>query len=343
MNVSNFLKIATLGLAVAFTACRGQRFEEPPIHPNMNMDQQHRIEAQEKNRFFTDNRGMRQPVEGTVARGHLRNNKALYQGITEDSNFVSKIPLKLTRKLLEAGQDQYNIYCTPCHGIAGDGQGILVTGKYGIVPPPSYHIDRLRNVNDGYIYSVISNGIRTMRPYAHQIPVRDRWAIVAYVRALQRSQNVQEEEIQKYDVDLAAMKEEARQTLADKQAKKQAAEAASAGAQITAAKGKEIAASNACTTCHSADGSKGVGPTWKNLYGHEVKLASGETVIADEAYLTESIVNATAKTVAGYPEGAMANFSYLSSTDIENIIAYIKSLSDKKLEAGNDSSKANTN
>lgn len=341
MNASKFLKIAAVVIVIGLTACRGQRSKVPPIHPNMNMDQQNRVEAQEENRFFTDNRAMRQPVEGTIARGELRQDEALYQGINEDSSFVSENPLKLTKKLLKRGQDRFNIYCSPCHGITGNGQGIVVTGNYGLVPPPSYHTDRLRNVNDGYLYSVITNGIRTMQPYAHQIPVKDRWAIVAYVRALQKSQNVQESEIQQYDIDLAAMKEKARQKLAEEQAQKEETEAATAGAEITAAKGKELAASNACTTCHSADGSKGVGPTWKGLYGHEVEMADGSTVIADEEYLTESIVNSTAKTVAGYPEGAMANFSYLSSNEIKNIIAYIKSLSDRELEESSDTTSNN--
>lgn len=343
MNASNFLKIATVVIVIGLTACRGQRSEVPPIHPNMNMDQQNRVEAQEENRFFSDNRAMRHPVEGTVARGELRQDKALYQGINEDSSFVSENPLELTKKLLRNGQENFNIYCTPCHGITGDGQGILVTGQYGLVPPPSYHIDRLRNVSDGYLYSVITNGIRTMQPYAHQIPVKDRWAIVAYVRALQKSQNVPESEMQQYDIDLAAIKEEARQQLAQAQAKKEAAEAASAGAEITAAKGKELAATNTCTTCHSADGSTLVGPTWKNLYGYEREMQDGTTVMADEDYLTESIVNSSAKTVAGYPEGAMADFSYLSSNDIENIIAYIKSLSNRELDESSDTTAASEN
>lgn len=341
MNASNYLKIGGVLILIGLTACRGQRSDVPPIHPNMNMDQQTRVEAQEENRFFSDNRAMRQPVEGTVARGGLRQDKAMFQGINEDSSFVNENPLELTKKLLMRGQDQYNVYCTPCHGITGDGQGILVTGQYGLVPPPSYHIDRLRNESDGYLYSVIANGIRTMQPYAHQITVKDRWAIVAYMRALQKSQNVQESEMQQYDIDLAAMQEEAQQKLAEDQAKKEAAEAASAGAEITAAKGKELSQSNTCTTCHSADGSELIGPTWKGLYGNEVELADGSTVIADEDYLTESIVNSTAKTVAGYPEGAMADFSYLSSNDIENIIAYIKSLSDRELEESSDTTSSN--
>lgn len=340
MNAIKYSKIAAIVILIGLCACRGQRSEKTPIHPNLNMDQQNRVEAQEENRFFSDNRAMRQPVEGTVSRGGLRQDKAMFQGINEDSSFVAQNPMEITKKFLFRGQDRFEVYCAPCHGITGDGKGIIATGQYGLVPPPSYHLDRLRNEGDGYLYSVITNGIRTMQPYAHQIPVEDRWAIVAYIRALQKSQNVREPEMQQFDIDLASMQEGARQKLAEEQAKKEAQEAAAAGAQITAAKGKELAATNTCATCHSADGSSGVGPTWQGLYGHEVELADGSTVVADEDYLTESIVNSTAKTVAGYPEGGMANFDYLSTNDIKNIIAYIKSLSDAELEESSSDSTA---
>jgi mono/diheme cytochrome c family protein len=340
MNALRYLKIAAVVAAVFLTACRGQTSEDPPIHPNLNMDQQTRVEAQEYNEFFTDNRAMRQPVEGTMARGGLRQDKAMFEGINEDSSFIEENPIEITKEFLIRGQTQYETYCTPCHGVTGDGQGIVVTGQYGLVPPPSYHIDRLRNQGDGYMYSVIANGIRTMRPYAHQIEVKDRWAIVAYVRALQRSQNIQETEMQEYDIDLASMKAEAREQLAAEKAKKEAEEAASAGAEVTAAKGKQLSQTNTCTTCHSADGSEMTGPTWQNLYGYEREMADGTVVLADEDYLTESIVNSTAKTVKGFAEGSMANFSYLSSNDVDNIIAYIKSLSDKEVEESSSDSTA---
>ncbi len=340
MSTFRYSKIAAVAAAVFLTACRGQTSKKSPIHPNLNMDQQNRVEAQEYNAFFTDNRAMRQPVEGTVARGRLRQNKAMFQGINEDSSFIEQNPIEITKEFLIRGQNQYETFCTPCHGVTGDGQGIVVTGQYGLVPPPSYHIDRLRNESDGYLYSVITNGIRTMRPYAHQIEVKDRWAIVAYVRALQRSQNVPESEMQEYNIDLASMKAEAREQLAAEEAKKEAEEAASAGAEVTAAKGKQLAQTNTCTTCHSADGSDLTGPTWKNLYGYETEMADGSTVLADESYLTESIVNSTAKTVMGYAEGSMADFSYLSSSDVNNIIAYIKSLSDREIEESSSDSAA---
>ena len=90
-------------------------------------------------------------------------------------------------QLLKRGQERFNIYCAPCHGQTGDGQGIVV--QRGYLPPPSYHQDRLRKMPDGYIFDVITNGVRNMPSYRHQVPVADRWAIVSYLRALQRSQN----------------------------------------------------------------------------------------------------------------------------------------------------------
>lgn len=326
MKVSTYLLLAAVALPLVLSSCRGGTFQSQPIHPNMNMDQQRRFEPQEENDFFADKRAMRQPVDGTIARGHLKQDKAYYQGINEDSSFVEEIPVDVTKSFVYRGQDRFNVYCTPCHGKAGDGNGIVMANNYGFVPAPSYHIDRLRNVNDGYIYSVITNGIRTMPSYAHQIPVKDRWAIVSYVRALQRSFHVPEDEIKQYDVDLAELQSQYKEQQAAEQAKKEA-EAQGGGGEVSAARGKKIAAENACQTCHSTDGTRIVGPTWKNLYGHEVTLESGETVTADEDYIHESIVNPSAKIVKGFPP-SMVSYSHLSDSEINSLIAYIKSLSD---------------
>ena len=175
---------------------------EPPIHPNPNMDWQESFKPQEKNTFFADNAAMRKPPAGTVARGFLREDTRFYAGRTETGEYVERAPVPVTRELLERGQERYDIYCEVCHGKAGDGNGIIMTGTssitgegYGYTPAPTYHSERLRNVTDGYMYDVIANGIRNMPGYAQQIPVADRWAIVAYVRALQRSQNAQEGDV----------------------------------------------------------------------------------------------------------------------------------------------------
>jgi len=161
--------------------------ENPPVHLNPNMDDQPKYEALEESKFFIDHSAMRVPVEGTVARGQLHDDPVYYHGKNETGKFIRKMPVVTDLQLLKHGQERFNIYCTPCHGQSGYGQGIVV--KKGFLPPPSFHLDRLRNVEDGYVFDVISNGIRNMPAYRAQIPVPDRWAIVAYFRALQRSQN----------------------------------------------------------------------------------------------------------------------------------------------------------
>jgi hypothetical protein len=131
--------------------------------------------------FFQDGRSERPIVENTVARGSL----------ADDALFVPKespnFPLPVTLELLERGEGRYKIFCTPCHGLQGDGNGMIV--MRGMKHPPSYHEDRLRQVPNGYLYDVITNGFGAMYGYSAQIPPRDRWAIVAYVRALQLSRN----------------------------------------------------------------------------------------------------------------------------------------------------------
>ena len=184
---------AALTLAVALGGCRGMTSEKPPIHPNLNMDYVQRFEAQEANPLFADGAAMRPPVAGTVARGGLRTaeNAPVFFGRTADGAYVDEIPVEVTGALLERGQERYNIYCTVCHGVAGDGRGIVAVGNsgqgYGF-NVPSYHTDALRARPDGYVYDVIQNGVNTMPSYGHEMPPDDRWAVVAYVRALQRSQ-----------------------------------------------------------------------------------------------------------------------------------------------------------
>ena len=193
-----FARASALALLVlaAGTAsgCRGMKSGKPPIHPNLNMDFVQRMEAQEANAFFADNASQRQPVAGTVRRGELRTtgNAPFHYGRDAAGEYVAKIPVEVTPALLERGQERYGIYCTPCHGIAGDGRGIIAVGNggqgYGFAIP-SYHTEGLNARPDGYIYDVILNGVNSMSSYGHELPPSDRWAVVAYVRALQESQN----------------------------------------------------------------------------------------------------------------------------------------------------------
>ncbi len=152
-----------------------------------DMANQPRMNPLEPDSFFDDGRSERPVVENTVARGSIDEDK-LFE--PKDSN---AFPLPITKELLERGQERYGIYCTPCHGIQGDGQGMVA--MRGMKHPPSYHIDRLRAEPNGYIYDVISNGFGAMYGYSSQIPPADRWAIVAYVRALQLSRNAHANEL----------------------------------------------------------------------------------------------------------------------------------------------------
>lgn len=159
------------------------------------MDFQERFDPQERNPFFADGRSMRPTVPGTIARGFLREDRAFYEGRGSDGALVNENPLPITPALLERGRERFEIYCSPCHGAAGDGRGIVAIGGYGLTPAPSYHTDYLRAMPDGHLFDVITRGIRTMPPYAVQVSVADRWAIVAYIRALQRSQGASFEDV----------------------------------------------------------------------------------------------------------------------------------------------------
>lgn len=169
------LRLGLILAALAFCAgCRQDMHDQP------------KYEALEASAFFPDERASRQLVPGTVARGQLRDDPHLYEGKIAGKP-AEMFPFPVTLQVLQRGQERYNIYCTPCHDRLGNGEGMVV--RRGFRRPPSYHIDRLRQAPPGYFYDVITNGFGAMQDYAAQIPVADRWAIVAYVRALQLSQN----------------------------------------------------------------------------------------------------------------------------------------------------------
>ncbi len=177
-----------LFLVAGMLSCkRGTPSEKPPIHLNPNMDLQPKYKPQEESNFFADGSVNRMPVPGTIARNELKENTAYYYGKDRKGRFVANAPVPFTETVLRRGQQRFNIYCAPCHSRAGDGKGIVV--QRGFMPPPTFHQERLRDMPDGQIFDVISNGFRSMPSYRHQIPVQDRWAIVGYVRVLQRSQH----------------------------------------------------------------------------------------------------------------------------------------------------------
>lgn len=159
--------------------------DKTPIHLNPSMDNQQKYKPQAESKFFANGSAMRMPVDGTVARDFLRDDDRFYEGKNPDSTFVKEAPVEVTTQLLNRGRERFDIYCSPCHSRVGDGKGIMV--ERGYLPPPSFHTDRIRNMPDGKIFDVITNGLRNMPSYGHQVNPHDRWAIVKYLRALQRS------------------------------------------------------------------------------------------------------------------------------------------------------------
>lgn len=144
-----------------------------------------RYDPLEASAFFADRQAARTPVANTVARGQLREDTHLYQGRI-DGQLADTFPMPVTASVMARGQERYNVFCAPCHGRTGVGNGMIV--QRGFKAPPSYHDERLRNAPVGYYFDVMTNGFGVMQDYSAQIPVPDRWAIAAYIRALQLSQ-----------------------------------------------------------------------------------------------------------------------------------------------------------
>ena len=150
------------------------------------MADQPRYEPLQKSDLFDDQRASRPLVEGTVPRDQLNADEEFYTGKVNNEP-AKTFPFIVDRQLLLRGQERFTIFCSPCHSRLGDGQGMIV--RRGFRPPPSFHIDRLREAPPGHFFDVISHGFGAMPDYSEQIPPHDRWAIVAYIRALQLSQN----------------------------------------------------------------------------------------------------------------------------------------------------------
>lgn len=200
-NRMRFLSFAFCLVAFSFvSACR------------YDMQDQPRYKALKKTDFFKDGKAMRDLPEGTVPRGYLREDKAFYTGktetgqtpapnsaatpltdaagntlVTDFSGLVTEFPVPVTKELVDRGEQRYKVFCIVCHGPVGNGDGMIV--RRGFSKPPTYHDDRLRNAPVGHFFDVMTNGQGKMNSYASQIPPADRWAIVAYIRTLQISQN----------------------------------------------------------------------------------------------------------------------------------------------------------
>ena len=174
--MANLRNISLLGaLTLLLAGCRQDMHDQPRFKPLAESD------------FYADLRSSRPPVEGTVARGQLREDTYFYTGKI-GNNPGDFMPFPVTEAVLTRGRERFDIYCAPCHSRLGDGNGFIPSRGFPR-KPPSYHIERLRKAPLGYFYDVISNGFGLMLDYSAQIPPRDRWCIVAYIRALQLSQN----------------------------------------------------------------------------------------------------------------------------------------------------------
>ena len=169
-------RLSLLGLlgVLLLAGCRQDMHDQPRFKPLAKSD------------LYADLRSARTPVEGTVARGQLHEDSYLYTGKI-GNNPGDYMPFPVTEEVLLRGRERFDIYCSPCHSRLGDGRGMIV--QRGFRAPPSYHTERLRNAPLGYFFDVMTQGFGAMPEYASQIPARDRWAIVAYIRALQLSQH----------------------------------------------------------------------------------------------------------------------------------------------------------
>ena len=170
---------------VALSGCaRGCTSSRPPIHINPSMDDQPKVLSQTASTFFYDGASMRQPVPGTVAIGELKEDAAFFMGKGADGQFVATIPVTNDAALLERGRQRYTIYCQPCHEARGDGKRILF--QRGNIPTASFHDEKILKYPDGQIFDVMTNGMGLMPSYKWPIPPADRWAIIAYIRELER-------------------------------------------------------------------------------------------------------------------------------------------------------------
>jgi mono/diheme cytochrome c family protein len=174
-------KLTLLIVCVAAAAgCRQDMHDQPKFTPY------------EPSAFFDDQRSSRPALEGTIAQGQLQDDELLYTGKVAGQTSAA-FPFPVDMAVMQRGRERYDIYCSPCHGLTGDGDGMIV--QRGYRRPPSFNIDRLRTVPSGHLFDVMTNGFGAMPDYAAQVPVRDRWAIAAYIRALQLSQNAMAAEL----------------------------------------------------------------------------------------------------------------------------------------------------
>ena len=307
--------LGALAASSFLSGCRGGESEDPPIHLIHNMDTQEKGKAYRRDTsgLFADGRVMRLPVEGTVAQGQLNEDDVKFRGVGAEGNPTHEFPADLKAReggldaLAERGAARFAIYCAVCHGPTGGGDGPATKrtaedAKFQ-VPPPSLKDDRIKEMLAGKIFAAITYGVNNgnMGSYASQIPVEDRWAIVAHIR-----KNVQG------GLDYETKGGPA--MVVDKTV-------ASADVGKAIYLGKYDAKFGACSACHTLDGNKLVGPTFKGLWGRREKTNAGE-VDVDAAYVKESILQPMAKVVEGYPP-AMPPYAF-NELELESINLFLQ-------------------
>ena len=203
MKTLSILRVSmVVPLALALLSCRGQTSKETPLVGIRNMYDQPKYDIQEESSFFADHRTMRPLVEGVISQEEEIDPRIAQGRLEDQSGYVLTIPAEVVGdvshggggmdRLVARGRARYDIFCAPCHDGTGAGNGLVRkranAGGATAFVPPTFHQDRVRHMPDGQLFATISNGKNNMPPYAMQIPVSDRWAIVAYVRALQIAQ-----------------------------------------------------------------------------------------------------------------------------------------------------------
>lgn len=181
MTIASRRLAALLGAALLLIGAAGCELRQA-------MYDQEKYEPLEASAFFADGMSFRSQVDGTVAQGQLMLDEHFYQGKIQ-GQLAETFPVNVDRQLIERGRERFNIFCSPCHDKTGSGNGMIV--QRGFKQPPTYHQQRLREVPVGHFYDVMTNGFGVMYSYASRIPVADRWAIVAYIKVLQLSQNLE--------------------------------------------------------------------------------------------------------------------------------------------------------
>ncbi len=305
------MKNVLFAFVLVLAGCRGWETEERPVHIIKNMDTQEKGKAYRRDStgLFADGRMSRLPVEGTIAQGQLVEDFQFDEGIDEASEPTKAFPANVKSEMdanVARGQNRYQIYCTPCHGPALDGKGTVAGlaldgGPRLTVAPPSLHLERIaKEMVVGKIYSAIRNGVNNgnMPSYAAQIPAADRWAIIAYVKSEQMKKDasvpLEPGGVAQVDVKVAT---------------------AEAGGLLYKAKG--------CNACHSLDGTRVVGPTFKGIWGRSEETSAG-TVKVDLAYVKESILTPMVKIVNGYPPAMPPQ--QLNDLEVESITLFMQTL-----------------